>query len=61
MYFLEVISRKDKKYFWHLLARNGRIIADSGQGYTRRDNAIRAADKFCAIVKGRVTCRYLQS
>ena len=25
-----------KKWRWRLLARNGRIVADSGEGYTRK-------------------------
>lgn len=28
---------------WRLKARNGRIVADSGEGYVRQGNAIRAA------------------
>ena len=31
---------KDRKgeYRWHLRARNGEIIADSNEGYSRKDN-----------------------
>jgi len=32
-------SKKDKKFYWRLRHRNGRIIADSGQGYTTKPNA----------------------
>lgn len=29
---------------WRLLARNGRIIAESGEAYTRKRDALRALD-----------------
>jgi uncharacterized protein YegP (UPF0339 family) len=28
---------------WRLKARNGRVLGDSGEGYTRRASAVRAA------------------
>jgi uncharacterized protein YegP (UPF0339 family) len=28
---------------WHAKARNGLIVGDSGQGYSRKDSALRAA------------------
>lgn len=44
-------SYKDKAYFWRwrLVARNGKIIADSGEGYSSRTNALRAARKLVII------------
>lgn len=30
-------------YRWKLVSRNGRIVADSGEGYSKRNNATRAA------------------
>ena len=29
---------------WRLIAENGRIVADSGEGYAEWDNAVRAAE-----------------
>lgn len=29
-------------YRWRLIAKNGRIVADSGEGYADLDNAVRA-------------------
>ena len=31
---------------WRLKARNGRIVADSGEGYVTRGNALRAARRL---------------
>lgn len=45
---------KDRKgeYRWRLVAKNGRIVADSGEGYSRRRDAERAADRFVELVRG---------
>lgn len=40
-----VVIRGKLRYFWHLLAKNGEILAHS-QGYYSRGNAIRAANKL---------------
>jgi uncharacterized protein YegP (UPF0339 family) len=37
------------EYRWRLLHRNGRILADSGEGYASRRNARRAADRVREI------------
>ena len=34
---------------WRLVARNGRVIADSGEGYTRETDAVRAAQHVMKI------------
>ena len=39
----EIYPDKKGLWRWRLKARNGRIVADSGQGYVRRWNAFRAA------------------
>lgn len=31
-------------YRWHLLARNNKIIAESGEAYTRKRDCLRAID-----------------
>ena len=38
----EVYRDKAGEYRWRLLSSNGQITADSGEGYTRRDDAHRA-------------------
>lgn len=38
----EVYRDKIGEYRWRLLWSNGRIAADSGEGYTRREDAHRA-------------------
>jgi uncharacterized protein YegP (UPF0339 family) len=35
---------------WRLLAGNGRLIAESGEGYTRRRDAVRAVRTVLRIV-----------
>lgn len=35
---------------WRLKANNGRIVADSGEAYASRPNAIRAARRLCRAV-----------
>jgi uncharacterized protein YegP (UPF0339 family) len=34
---------------WRLVARNGRVIADSGEGYTRRSGAEKAIERLQAM------------
>lgn len=38
----EVFKGKKWKWYWRLVAQNGRVIADGGQGYSTRQNARRA-------------------
>lgn len=40
----QVVIYKDRKgeWRWRFVAPNGRIVADSGEGYKRKGNAIRA-------------------
>ena len=38
----EIYEDKAGEYRWRLLWSNGKIAADSGEGYTRRDDAHRA-------------------
>lgn len=38
----EVYRDKASEYRWRLLSSNGQITADSGEGYTRREDAHRA-------------------
>ena len=45
----EIYADRRGLWRWRLKARNGRIVADSGQGYVRRWNALRAAQKVTYI------------
>jgi uncharacterized protein YegP (UPF0339 family) len=39
-----IYQDKRGEWRWRLKARNGRIVADSGEGYARQGNAVRAAE-----------------
>tara|TARA_Y100000310_G_C20698991_1_gene827915 strand:- start:4238 stop:4417 length:180 start_codon:yes stop_codon:yes gene_type:complete len=39
-YFEVYQGKNNKKWYWRLKARNGQIIADGGQGYARKENAL---------------------
>lgn len=43
------------EYRWSLVAKNGKIIADSAEGYGTRWKARRAARTLLATVSGRVS------
>lgn len=45
----EVYRDKKGEYRWRLLASNRQIVADSGEGYTRREDAHRSIG---ALLKG---------
>lgn len=40
---IEVFSPQGGFWYWRLRARNGEIVADGAEGYTRRGDARRAA------------------
>jgi len=39
-------SKKNKKWYWRLKARNGRIIGDGGQGYASQQIVLNQVDKI---------------
>jgi uncharacterized protein YegP (UPF0339 family) len=41
------IYRADDGWRWRYTASNGRILADSGQGYSRRIDAAKGAARVC--------------
>ena len=45
-YLLQVYQDKKGTYRWRILHKNGNITADSGEGYSTRSNAIRAARRL---------------
>lgn len=38
------------EFRWHLKAGNGRIVADSGEGYTREADCISAVARFRSMI-----------
>jgi uncharacterized protein YegP (UPF0339 family) len=44
MWKFDIYSDSAGEYRWRLVAPNGKIIADSGEGYDSRSNAKRAAE-----------------
>lgn len=49
MKFIIYLDRK-KEYRWRLVARNGKKIADSGEGYKRKLSCQKMIVKFCDAV-----------
>ena len=39
-------STKNGKWYWHLVSKNGRILADGGQGYHSKGNLTRSLEKI---------------
>lgn len=53
-YRVEVYQDSRSEFRWRIVSHNGKIVADSGEGYTRRAGAERAVEKFCeTIANGR--------
>ena len=46
----EIYKGTDGKWRWRLLARNGRILADSGEGYARKAQVTAIVDKVVAAI-----------
>lgn len=44
-------SKKDKKFYFHLVSSNGKIIMDNGQGYERRNNLVATLKSIVDIFK----------
>jgi hypothetical protein len=34
-------SEKDSQWYWHFRANNGKIVADSAEGYVNKDDCVR--------------------
>ena len=52
MFKFEVYRDAASDYRWRLKASNGRIVADSGEGYASRSNARRAAENVRRQIGG---------
>lgn len=46
----EVTKGKDGDWYWHAIARNGKIVADGAEGYTRAADCRKALNRFVASV-----------
>lgn len=46
------VYRSPDGWRWRLRARNGKIVADSGEAYARKRNAVRAAESLAAAFIG---------
>ena len=49
--YFTVYKDRAKEWRWRLVAANGRIIADSGEGYTERNDAVEALERVKAHSK----------
>jgi uncharacterized protein YegP (UPF0339 family) len=59
---LEFYRDADRKWRWRFIAANGRILADSGQGYRHLRDAERGFESVCACgpLVGIIARRYAQ-
>lgn len=57
---IEIYKDTAGKWRWRFVS-NGRIMADSGQGYSSRRNALLAINRFYTyLVDGQFECEYLE-
>ena len=45
-----IYTDKSGQHRWHALSKNGRVVADSGEGYASKGNATKALQKFISDV-----------
>ncbi len=50
---IEIYKDRKAEWRWRARARNGKIVADSGEGYKRRLGAVKAALRLLEIVRAR--------
>jgi len=51
---LEIYRDGRREWRWRLRASNGRIVADSGEGYCRRASVRKAVERVRSILTGEV-------
>jgi len=51
---LEIYRDGRREWCWRLRASNGRIVADSGEGYRRHASVRKAVDRVRSILTGNV-------
>ena len=49
-----IYKDRKKEYRWRLVARNGKIIADSGEGYSNKGNVNKAVERLQAMLVPRL-------
>jgi len=49
-YKLKIYRDKKKKFRWTFIAKNGKIIADGAQGYTRKEKCLHGFDVMAACI-----------
>lgn len=49
---VEVFKDENGEWRWTLIQKNGRIMADSGEGYSRKAGAIKAWEKVRDALRG---------
>jgi uncharacterized protein YegP (UPF0339 family) len=54
-YYFEVYKDREGKIRWRFWAPNSRIMADSGQGYARKQSCIDAINEICREARGGVS------
>lgn len=47
---LEIYKDRKKEWRWRLRARNGKIVADSGEGYKRKATMLRSFKRVCVAI-----------
>ena len=52
---LEIYRDGRREWRWRLRASNGRIVADSGEGYCRRMSVRKAVERVRSILSGDVS------
>ena len=50
---IEIYKDDAGEWRWRMVARNGKIVADSGEGYRRRLGAVRAVLRLLEVVRAR--------
>jgi len=46
----EVYLDKKKEYRWRLISSNGKIMADSGEGYKKKTACVKALDRVTLLM-----------
>jgi len=54
-YYFEVYKDRESKIRWRFWAPNGRIMADSGQGYSTKQACIHGINELCQQAVGGVS------
>lgn len=45
----ETFQGADRQWYWRLVAGNGQVVATGGEGFTRPEDALRAATNVAAL------------